>query len=47
MGKAKEQAQLQNRASLRQYNQSMKEFAAQKADLQREVDLTNKIQDFF
>jgi hypothetical protein len=45
MGKAKEQAQLQNRASLRQYNQSMKEFAAQKADLQREVDLTNKIQE--
>lgn len=40
-GKAKEIAKLTNRANTRGYNQSMKEFAAQKADLEREVELTN------
>ena len=43
MGRAKETAKIQNRAALRQYNYDLKAFAAQKADLQREVDLTNKI----
>ena len=45
MGQAKEQAQLTNDANLRQYNYDMKMFAAQKADLQRETDLTNKVQE--
>ena len=41
MGRAKETAKLTNRSNTRGYNQSMKEFAAQKADLEREVELTN------
>jgi len=45
MGMAKEQAQLQNRANLRQYNYDMKQFEAQRADLERETELTNKVQD--
>ena len=45
MPMAKEQAQLQNRANLRQYNYDMKQFEAQRADLERETELTNKVQD--
>ena len=45
MGMAKEQAQLQNRANLRQYNYDMKQFEAQRADLERRTELTNKVQD--
>ncbi len=39
------QAKLQNQANVAQYNQQMKEFAANKADLEREVELENKIRE--
>lgn len=42
MGRAKETAKLTNRSNTSGYNQAMKEFAAQKGDLEREVELTNK-----
>ena len=45
MGMAKETAKLNNRAAQRQYNYDMKQFAAQKADLERETGLTNKVQE--
>lgn len=39
---AKSRAQLENRASARRYNQSIKEFEAQKANTQMEVDMFNE-----
>lgn len=39
---AKSRAQLENRASARRFNQSLKEFEAQKANTQMEVDMYNE-----
>lgn len=42
MGQAKERSKLTNRSNLSTFAQDTKEFAANKANLQREVDLTNE-----
>ena len=43
MGQAKDKAKYVNEQNLRTYDYDVKMFNAKKADLEREVELTNKV----